>query len=291
MAAFNAISYNCNGLGNKSKRQKVFTYLRDKIKSGFVFLQETHSVKNLEKEWKSQWGGDIYFSHGTSNSTGCAIAFSNNFSAKILNESKDENGRLLILEASIKDEKFLLINLYNANAEVDQLTVLDLLISKLDGLDYDVNSKPIFGGDFNLIFDTRLDASGGNPSLKKRSLTKLMRIMQNLDVTDIFRVRYPTLKRFTFHRKNPLVQRRLDYLFTSNALQEYIGDVKVLPSFMSDHSPVFISVNFLSHNPRGRYGWKFNNSLLLDKNFPSGMRTHLLSLKDDLDSLGNPHLR
>ena len=291
MAAFNAISYNCNGLGNKSKRQKVFTYLRDKIKSGFVFLQETHSVKNLEKEWKSQWGGDIYFSHGTSNSTGCAIAFSKNFSAKILNESKDDNGRLLILEASIKDEKFLLINLYNANAEVDQLTVLDLLISKLDGLDYDVNSKPIFGGDFNLIFDTRLDASGGNPSLKKRSLTKLMRIMQNLDVTDIFRVRYPTLKRFTFHRKNPLVQRRLDYLFTSNALQEYIGDVKVLPSFMSDHSPVFISVNFLSHIPRGRYGWKFNNSLLLDKNFPSGMRAHLLSLKGDLDSLGNPHLR
>ena len=172
MAAFNAISYNCNGLGNKSKRQKVFTYLRDKIKSGFVFLQETHSVKNLEREWKSQWGGDIYFSHGTSNSTGCAIAFSNNFSAKILNESKDENGRLLILEASIKDEKFLLINLYNANAEVDQLTVLDLLISKLDGLDYDVNSKPIFGGDFNLIFDTRLDASGGNPSLKKRSLRR-----------------------------------------------------------------------------------------------------------------------
>jgi len=217
MAAFNAISYNCNGLGNKTKRQKVFTYLRDKIKHGFVFLQETHSVKNLEKEWKSQWDGDIYFSHGTSNSTGCAIAFSKNFSAKILNQSVDQNGRLLILETSIDDDKFLLINLYNANTEVDQLTLFDLLVSKLDDINYDTNCKIIFGGDFNLIFDTILDASGGNPSLKKRSLTKLMKITQNLDVTDIFRVRYPRLKRFTFHRKNPVLQRRLDYFFTSNA--------------------------------------------------------------------------
>lgn len=61
MASFNVITYNCNGLGNKSKRQKVFTFLKDKIKNGFVFLQETHSVKSLEKDWKSQWGGDIFF--------------------------------------------------------------------------------------------------------------------------------------------------------------------------------------------------------------------------------------
>ena len=51
MASFNAITYNCNGLGNKAKRQKVFTFLRDKLKSGFVFLQEAHSVQNIEKEW------------------------------------------------------------------------------------------------------------------------------------------------------------------------------------------------------------------------------------------------
>ena len=97
MAFFNAITYNCNGLGNKKKRQKVFTYLKDKLKNGFVFLQETHSIENLEKEWKNQWGGEIYFSHGTSSSTGCAIAFSNQFSCNIVNQVKDNNGRVLIL--------------------------------------------------------------------------------------------------------------------------------------------------------------------------------------------------
>ena len=291
MASFNAISFNCNGLGNKGKRQKVFTFLREKLKNGFVFLQETHSVLNLEKEWKFQWGGDIYFSHGTSNSTGCAIAFSKDFSVKIVNQSKDNDGRLLILEAIINDKKFLLINLYNANTESDQLTVLDVLTSKLDGLDLNASCIPIFGGDFNLIFDTSLDSSGGNPSLKKRSLAKLMNTMQNLDVTDIFRVRYPLLKRFTFHRKNPRIQRRLDYFFTCNALQEFIGDVKVLPSFMSDHSPIFISIKFLSDAVRGRYGWKFNNSLLQDDKFPTDMKNHLQSLNVELDSFENPHIK
>ena len=183
MAFFNAITYNCNGLGNKKKRQKVFTYLKDKLKNGFVFLQETHSTENFEKERKSQWGGEIYFSHGTSNSTGCAIAFSNQFSFNIVSQVKDNNGRVLILKVNINGEIFLLINLYNANSEVDQISVLDLLASKLEEFDLDEKFIPIFGGDMNLIFDTMLDFSGGSPSLKKKSLAKLMKIMHNLDVS------------------------------------------------------------------------------------------------------------
>ena len=291
MAFFNTITYNCNGLGNKIKRQKVFTFLHDKLKNGFVFLQETHSMENLEKEWKNEWGGEIYFSHGTSNSTGCAIAFSKNFPVKIINQFRDDNGRILILEVHINNESFLLINLYNANSELDQIAVLDLLCSKIENLILDDKCKPIFGGDMNLIFDTTLDSSGGNPILKKKSLAKLMKILLKLDVCDIFRVRYPHQKRFTFHRKNPSIQRRLDYFFISNSLQECIGDVKVLPSFMSDHSPVFVSVNLLPDIARGKYGWKFNNSLLHDDKFPTEMRNHLHSLNATLDNFSNPHLK
>jgi len=60
MAGFNVISFNCNGLGEKSKG-KVFTYLKEKLRNGVIFLQETHSTDTSEKEWKSQWGGEIFF--------------------------------------------------------------------------------------------------------------------------------------------------------------------------------------------------------------------------------------
>ena len=74
-------------------------------------------------------------------------------------------------------------------------------------------------------------------------------------------------------------------------LQEYIGVVKILPSFMSDHSPDFISVNHQFEFTRGRYGWKFNNSLLQDKNFSSEMKSYFESLNNDLNTLANPHLK
>ena len=193
---------------------------------------------------------------------------------KVLKESKDTSGRILILETAIGDEKFLLINCYNANTEKDQLDVLNLLMSMLDGHDVDGDCKTILGGDFNLIFDTNLDCSGGNPSLKKHSIALLIKILDRLNLCDIFRVRFPQLKRFTFHRRNPRIQRRLDYLFTSNDIQEAVDSVDVLPSFMSDHSPVLISVNLCPKINRGKYGWKFNNSLLMDDSFKTGMRNH-----------------
>ena len=47
-------------------------------------------------------------------------------------------------------------------------------------------------------------------------------------------------------------------------MQEFVENVDILPSFMSDHSPVFISVNLNSKIERGSYSWKFNKSLLKD---------------------------
>ena len=39
---------------------------------------------------------------------------------------------------------------------------------------FDINPKKqiIMAGDFNLLFDSKLDAQGGNPTLKKKSLAK-----------------------------------------------------------------------------------------------------------------------
>ena len=103
MATFECITYNCNGIGEKSKRSKVFTYIREKLKKGFCFLQETHSTLLVEEKWKKEWGGDIYFSHGSSNSTGVAILFSKDFTVNVVKEVKDTKGRLIILEIIVDD--------------------------------------------------------------------------------------------------------------------------------------------------------------------------------------------
>ena len=44
----------------------------------YYFLKETHSTINCEKKWKDEFGGDLHFSHGLSNSCGVLIAFYGN---------------------------------------------------------------------------------------------------------------------------------------------------------------------------------------------------------------------
>ena len=119
---------------------------------------------------------NCFFSHGKTNSCGVAIGCYWKKSFKLLSEFNDKSGRVLILEVKIENEVLLLINLYNANTENEQLSTLSDLSNMLEKID-DINNKSIaFWGDFNLFFEAKLEAQGGTPVLKKISLAKLIQI-------------------------------------------------------------------------------------------------------------------
>ena len=85
----------------------------------------------------------------------------------VLNKIQDNDGRILILDKQVDDAAFLLINLYNANKKCEQLNVVAILCNFLSNAT-DLHCKNIiFGGDFNVLFDTNYEAQGGNPTLKK----------------------------------------------------------------------------------------------------------------------------
>ena len=79
----------------------------------------------------------------------------------------DENGQIAIVKAMIDEENFILINLYNANTENEQLKKLGNLSALLDYFSFDETKKVIFAGGLNLFFDNTQEDSGGNPTLKK----------------------------------------------------------------------------------------------------------------------------
>ena len=53
------------------------------------------------------------------------------------------------------------------------------------------NKQIVFGGDFNLIFDCKLETNSGNPVLKKKFLAKLIEINESLNLCDIWRIHPP----------------------------------------------------------------------------------------------------
>ena len=53
-----------------------------------------------------------------------AIGLLGNMIFNVFNKTQDNDGRILILDVQVDDTDFLLINLYNANKECEQLNVL-----------------------------------------------------------------------------------------------------------------------------------------------------------------------
>ena len=75
-------------------------------------LQETHSTASVEQKWRNQWLCKMFFSHGTSNSTGVLICVTEDLDCKVNNELHDKNDRVLILDMEIQSEHYAIINYY-----------------------------------------------------------------------------------------------------------------------------------------------------------------------------------
>ena len=99
--------------------------------------------------WQDELKEKLFFSHGQSNSCGVAIGFLGNMSFNVLNKIQDNDGRTLILDVQVDD--FLLLNLYNADKECEELNFLTTPCNLLSNIT-DLHCKNIiFGGDLNVF--------------------------------------------------------------------------------------------------------------------------------------------
>ena len=76
---------------------------------------------------------------------------------------------MLIIEAKINENIFIVINIYKYNTDSEQLKTFSIMQNILDNKEVS-NKQIVFGGDFNLIFDSKLETNGGYPVPKKKPL-------------------------------------------------------------------------------------------------------------------------
>ena len=73
-------------------------------------------------------------------------------------------------------------------------------------------------GDFNLVLDPSKDAFNYHKINNPNSRHSVLEIMNANNLIDIFRLCHPNDKRYTWRRKNPIKQGRLDYFLISNSM-------------------------------------------------------------------------
>ena len=183
-----------------------------------------------------------------------------NLEYSVIRSLANDDGNL-ILDLAFKDLSLQIINAYAPN--IDTPEFFRKLERHIETAETDYT---ILCGDLNITLNPNLDCDNykriNNPSARN----KLLAIMELQNLSDIFRKLNPDKKRFTWRRKNPLKQARLDYFITSNSLLDLISSCTVKPGYRSDHS--IIELNIVRNNfIQGKGIWKFNSSLSSNKEY------------------------
>ena len=186
-----------------------------------------------------------------------------------------------------------MINGYNANTENEQIDLLSSLFELLEEFDTRLTKQLVKAGDINLFLNSKLEAQGGNPTLKKKPLAKLIEFKETYDLSDKWRVRNMKSKCFTFKQKHSsgFIQHRLDYILILNTLQEFVTMTDILTPISTDHSPVLFSLSKEGITIRGTGPWKFNSSLTTDQNYKAEIKKLIRNFSNENEFLSNRQLK
>ena len=127
------------------------------------------------------------------------------------------------------------------------------------------------------------------------SLAKLIEIKETLYLCDIWRIRNPNVKRFTFRQNDVsgFIKKRLDFFLISNILQGSIRKTDVLASFCTDHSPISFYLQLKNMPTQGKGFLKFNISLTSNNEYVEKMKNQISETLRmlDQDKIIDKHLR
>ena len=148
--------------------------------------------------WKSQWGEDLWMSHGTNHSAG-TLTLKHKFNGKMISSLIDPNGHFILLIISFNDQVLLLGNVYGYNNKQDNIALIYSINTKIDSLiSKYADLKIIFGGDYNCA----LKDIDRWPIKSNENNAYLLDFINERDLIDIWRYKNPGVKEFTWKNKS-----------------------------------------------------------------------------------------
>ena len=256
------LSVNCQGLQTLSKRLDVMSYLKEK-NPDIVCLQDTHWITEDLAEIKKIWDGECIIHGIKTNSRGVAILFGKNFEYSIGEIERDELGNMIAMDIKIDCIQVKLINVYGPNKDTPSFykRISDIITTN-------ENTYVLICGDLNIALDPQKDTYNYLNSNNPNSRKIILDLISEFDLIDIFRNLHPDANRYTWRRRNPVKQARLDYFLASNTLLDLVHQCEILPGYRTDHSVIKLEI-FITKFKHGKGLWKFNTSLLNNQEYLS----------------------
>ena len=84
-------------------------------------------------------------------------------------------------------------------------------------------------------------------------------LKEELNLIDPFREIYENFRQYTWRKRNPIKQARLDFFLISEAIMPSVKDISIISSYRSDHSSVVLSLEINEF----KHGKDFGNLILV----------------------------
>ena len=265
------VSLNVRGVQNFNKRHKIWRYLKN-TKADVCFIQESHGTNKDNSIWSHEWGNKIVFSNGESNARGVAILFKR-FHDCVTEIIRDVAGRYLLVKIEVEGLTYCLGNIYAPNE--DNPAFFQSVFKEIKNMDCVFN---ILGGDYNVVQNPNMDRND-DKRYNNLALETIKDWQIEEGMWDVWRIRNPEGKRFTWVKSRPVISwSRLDYFLISENLVAKTLDSDIMPCIHTDHSAVKLEVN-ISDNKRGPGSWKINDNFLNDETFVRNVTDLVLGIR------------
>jgi len=167
----------------------------------------------------------------------------------------------------LKGKQTLLVNAYGPNRDNELVTFYPSLLQTIEDNDFDTIENIIMGGDFNCPLNPTVDKRGGNLFPRQSVINTIEELQLELDLHDIWRIKNPTMRSYTWSQSEPQIFSRLDYWLISNSLTDNVCTVDIIPSIKTDHLAITLEFQDVEDRVRGPGVWKLNCSILSDEEY------------------------
>ena len=203
----------------------------------------------------------------------------------------DSNGRYVLVKGVFNNNALTLLNIYAPTQDKQQQQIN--LLDELTELINETADNLIWGGDFNLHLEPTKDKFQCTQTNCTQAVNYMKELMDNLNICDVWRIMNPNAQRYTWRTSSVggIKQSRLDYWLIPTGFVYKTKKCEINVAVHTDHSIISLYLQENGDNTRGRGLWKFNSSLLTDREYVDNVNNLLLTCADKYKNLQDHGLK
>ena len=290
MSQLKMVTFNCRGLNNHTKRQKLFLWLEDHSYD-IIFLQETFCTTKLEPYLKASWKGITFNAKSeSSHSKGVSILLRKGFKYNIVKSHESDDGRIVIVSVELSNNLIHLVSVYAPNTEAERIPFFEklynLCIKHCDNL-----NNVVIGGDLNIC--RNLSDRYPKTNKKDKSIASFNNLLTKCKLIDLWQSQHGDSPGYTYFDKKNQSYSRLDYILVPEHFCCKLNEISICDPVKQtqviDHSAIQVSFS-LNTDKRGPGYWKINNSILSDEEYKNGVCKIIKDTKEVYKDLASHQL-